>query len=72
MAENLMSGPPVRTFIEGWALPFMSWGKAHYFKRSEAGLVRSLCGQMEGFAGRMFQPGNWRRCKICERKAANG
>jgi hypothetical protein len=65
----MMSGGPIRKFTEGWAVRVFGFGKAHYFKRNEAGLAFSLCGgscipvvQLRGL-------GSWTKCKRCESKA---
>lgn len=63
----MMSGPRVKQFTEGWALPIGSWGKAHYYRRDAAGLAISLCKRSgPGLAGRLLEPGNWIRRKRCE------
>ena len=61
-----MSGPRAAGFVQGWALPIFSWGKAHYFQRIGAGQVVSLCKRKTGFAGRLFDAGSFPRCKQCE------
>lgn len=62
----MMTGPRVRsTFRHGWAVAFS--GIAHYFVRFEAGVVVSACGKKQGLAGRLFESGDWTRCKVCAR-----
>ncbi len=61
------SGPRLVTFRKGWALKMFGGEKAHYFERAEVGIVRSLCGQV-AYAGRLFGPGNFDKCRRCEKK----
>lgn len=63
----MMSGPPVVGFREGWALPFWSFTKAHYFTRYDAARVTSLCKRQSGLAGRLFEAGDFPRCQLCVR-----
>lgn len=67
----MMSGGRVSGFRSGWALPIFGFGKAHYFQRSGAGKVISLCHRKTGFAGRLFDAGNFKRCKLCEQAIKN-
>jgi hypothetical protein len=67
MSEMAMSGAPVKRFREGWAL--LGWGKVHYWRRVEIGIVLSLCG-LSSMVGWLMEPGTFPLCKRCE-KAAN-
>ena len=63
----MMSGHRVVGFREGWALPIGSFTKAHYFRRKGAAEVVSLCKRQTGFAGRLFEPGSFPKCRLCLR-----
>lgn len=65
----MMSGGRAEKFRAGWALPIGTFGKAHYFVREGAGLVKSLCGSMSGAAGGLFEAGQWPKCARCTSKA---
>lgn len=79
MSENRMSGGPIEPFPEGWALiPFVG-ERAHYWRETVPGMCggvrvrnyRSMCG-LKGETARhspALEPGNWPKCKRCERKA---
>ncbi|RWD50455.1 MAG: hypothetical protein EOS36_30420 [Mesorhizobium sp.] len=58
----------LKGFREGWAAK--TPGKAHYFRRFEAGGARSLCGAQDGPAGYLIDAGSSTRCKRCETLAA--
>jgi hypothetical protein len=63
----MMTGRRVAGFTEGWAKPLsFTTAKAHYYIRSDAGLVVSKCGSSRGLAGRLFHAGTWDRCQRCE------
>lgn len=63
----MMSGERLKGFREGWALKAFNFGKAHYFRRKEAGLVVAICGSQDAPAGYLFGPGDWKRCQRCEK-----
>ena len=51
---------------DGWALPIGGWGRSHYFQRSGASQAVALCRRKTVPAGRLFDAGNFPRCKQCE------
>lgn len=71
----------IRTgFVSGGpteGLGFPQWGliiltqsdKAHYFQTFDAhGVSMSLCGRVDSHHRRIYLPGNYPRCKDCERR----
>jgi len=64
----MLTGPRVSKFTEGWALPIMSWGVAHYFKRDGLGPAIALCSGKSIRAGGLFEAGLRPRCKNCEKR----
>ena len=63
------SGGRYNQFTKGWALA--GWGRVHYFERRGVGAAESVCGTMRAYAGRLMEPGNFPRCKLCLRKLPN-
>ena len=61
----MMSGGPIRKFVEGWAVPVFKFGRAHYFKRQEIGLAKSLCNAVSVQTADLRGVGDWRKCKRC-------
>jgi hypothetical protein len=53
-----------------WAVNIMAHGdKAHYFQAFDAfGVSMSLCGRVEKHWKLLYMPGNYARCKDCERR----
>ena len=64
----MMSGPRAEKFVEGWALPALSWGHAHYYRREGLALAYPVCGGKPVAAGRVFFAGDWTRCELCVAK----
>ncbi|MES0071886.1 hypothetical protein [Mesorhizobium sp. M0058] len=52
-------------FREGWASKAPRGAKAHYFRRVDVGLARSLCGAQDAPAGWLNDPGHSERCSRC-------
>ena len=68
VAENRVAGRSLRKFTEGWAVAWNASVTAHYFKRMEAGFVKSRCGKVRFIAaGGLYALGSFRRCKLCAR-----
>ena len=66
----MMSGPRVEKFTEGWAVFVFGFGKAHYFKRIEAGACIPICGSTARPAGYLLERGDWTKCRTCEQRLA--
>lgn len=62
----MMSGPPIKDFREGWALPIRPHAKAHYYAVFSPGLAEAACGRSTAPANKLLGPGTYARCKICE------
>lgn len=52
-----------------WAMPIFGTQKVHYFDAPSAdGFVAALCGRIERKADQTLLPGNYPRCKDCEKR----
>ena len=63
---GLMSGGRIRDFEKGWALIGLNHGKAHSASVQDSFIV-TLCGLAWDEGVMIFAPGNWTRCKRCEK-----
>lgn len=62
----MMSGGPIRSFREGWAVALFQGRRAHFFARYDVTLVAvSACDIVAAVAALRGQ-GSYIRCKRCE------
>lgn len=63
-------GPTNGMGFPQWGLIILTSGdKAHYFQAFDAyGVSMSLCGRVESHRSRIYMPGNYPRCKDCEKR----
>lgn len=53
-----------------WALKIFGGSKAHWFTDEYADTRQSLCGRVYAREAALFLPGNYPRCKACEKALA--
>ncbi|MDB6119309.1 MAG: hypothetical protein JWO08_3090 [Verrucomicrobiaceae bacterium] len=64
----MSGGPPEGRGFPQWAM-VGGGGTAHYFRCKDAhGVSDAICGRGDVHFSRLFLPGNFARCKDCERK----
>lgn len=52
-------------FREGWRARDATAGRAHFFRRQDAGLAVAICGAQDAPAGWLIESGSLDRCERC-------
>jgi hypothetical protein len=80
--NQVISGGKIDNFEKGWAIPIFSFGKAHYFRKTNITVSLgppsvkmsasiSLCGLIH-HPDALFGAGNFPKCKRCEKALKHG
>lgn len=77
-----ISGGPAENVDSGWLRPIFHRGKTHFYRRQSSSYINehgrwyywiASCGHEAFSCARqpMLNPGNWPRCKKCEKKESS-